>query len=179
MSVKIRPWMLVTMGIAFNIFSAIITHYFIDLNNQKIRLIENKINNIDSLIENQWRSKTQVDRKEEFLLSMLARTGAISPNQNSDIQNLINLQLADLIKQQGLILKKPLVNPVKSFSTITSITNQAKTKIINVINNTYLERIELDEKRHPLSEQNALLSTLAIFLQVSGLIMVLSKDINS
>ncbi len=174
-----KPWVLVTIGIVFNISSAVITHYFIDMNNQQIRLLENNINNLDSLIESQWRSKTQVDRKEEFLLSMLNRSDNKEGSFNSEIQNLVIQQLTDLVNQQSITLLNPLESPVKNFKTIITVTSQAKQKIIDSINNTYLRRLELDNQRHPVSEKNALLSTLAIFLQVTGLILVLSRDINA
>ncbi|MCP4388215.1 MAG: hypothetical protein GY802_07960, partial [Gammaproteobacteria bacterium] len=44
------PWVFVLTGILFNIRSAIITHYFIGLNNDQINLIERDIQNQQVLI---------------------------------------------------------------------------------------------------------------------------------
>lgn len=174
----IKPWVLVSIGIIFNIFSAVITHYFIDINNQSIRNIENQIITMDALIDSQWRNKTQVERKEEFLLSMLASIKLNESTNNEELRQLIDQQLSLMLEQQNIELIKPQINAKTDFNSIASLANEVKNKLIASINNTYLEKLELDDQKHPLTEQNALLSTLAIFLQISGLILVLSKDIN-
>ena len=52
-----------------------------------------------------------------------------------------------------------------------------KIGIIASINDSYLEKLEIENQKTPLQEKNALLFTIAIFLQVTGLILVLSRDI--
>lgn len=178
MNILLKPWVLVTAGIVFNIFSAVITHYFIDINNQKIHLLESRIQQLDGLIENEWRKKTEIDRKEEFLLLMLNQSKGKN-SINSAEQQLITRQLNNLLKYQFNHTLSEVKPPVKDFQTIISVTSNVKKALIDSINTNYLERLELDSQRQPVIEKNSLLSSLAIFLQLSGLILVLSKDINA
>ncbi len=54
---------------------------------------------------------------------------------------------------------------------------QGKQAIINSINDSYLEKVEFEVQQHPIKESNTLLLTTAIFLQITGLILVLARDI--
>ncbi len=47
----LAPWVFVLTGIAFNILSAIITHYFIGLNNDQINIIDRDTRNQQILID--------------------------------------------------------------------------------------------------------------------------------
>ena len=40
----LAPWVFVVSGVVFNILSAVITHYFIGLNNDEIDIIDREIN---------------------------------------------------------------------------------------------------------------------------------------
>ncbi len=71
------PWVFVLTGILFNILSAVITHYFIGLNNDKIISINTNINNQQVLIDSLWQSKTEVERKQEFYILFLTTAGKV------------------------------------------------------------------------------------------------------
>jgi hypothetical protein len=49
--------------------------------------------------------------------------------------------------------------------------------IIETINTAYLETLELHDARMPLERDNSRLLSIAIFLQVIGLILVLARDL--
>ena len=53
----------------------------------------------------------------------------------------------------------------------------AQTNIIKDINDTYFETLELQEAKVPLERANSRLFSIAIFLQVTGLILVLARDL--
>ena len=61
-------------------------------------------------------------------------------------------------------------------STITII-QWAQDKIINEINDQYFEKLELDTSFQPIKDNNAILYSIAIFMQLIGLILVLSRDL--
>ena len=52
----------------FNILSAVITHYFIGLNNDAINLIDPDINGKQVFIDGLWQSRVEVERKREFFI---------------------------------------------------------------------------------------------------------------
>lgn len=65
-------------------------------------------------------------------------------------------------------------NPPGLLLDISSVTQAA---IIESVNNTYLETLALHEARMPLESDNSRLFNIAIFLQVTGLILVLARDL--
>ena len=71
----LAPWVFVLTGIAFNILSAVITHYFIGVNNDAINIIDRDINRKQVLIDSLWQSKVEVERKKEFFILLFAQPG--------------------------------------------------------------------------------------------------------
>lgn len=168
-----KPWFLVTLGILFNVAAAVVTHYFIGLNNQKLEMLSQKINNYETLISSQWRMKTELDRAQEFLLILLTLGQQNSLHEEGKAGQIIRKKLIDISQQHDL--KTPF-NKLDS-GTITSQLELARKKIINSINDTYLEKLSIENKRSPLKQNNSLLLSIAIFLQLTGLILVLSRDL--
>lgn len=172
-----KPWLLILIGILFNIASAVVTHYFIGLNNEKLEVIGQKINSFETLIDSQWRLKTELDRTQEFLLLLATLRPQDFTGQSNKITSLISSKLKS-IEQQNLnkpktILKKSNID----YDTITSTIDHARHNIIDRINDTYLEKVSIENQLSPIKQDNALLMSLAIFLQVTGLILVLSRDL--
>ena len=60
---------------------------------------------------------------------------------------------------------------------LLTLSSAAQKSIIESINNTYFESIELQETKMPLVLDNSRLFSIAIFLQVIGLILVLARDL--
>ena len=61
----LAPWVFVLIGVLFNVLSAVITHYFISLNNYGINDIDRQIQGKQVLIDSLWQSKIEVERKKE------------------------------------------------------------------------------------------------------------------
>lgn len=172
------PWVFVATGIIFNILSAVITHYFIGLNNGKITEIDRNINNKQVLIDSLWQSKTEVERKKEFFIVLLAmEANNLSTHadlidryyQNYMLETTKTYHLPGFENRQGLNKSDP--------ELLLQLSESAQTSIIESINNTYFELIELEEGKTPLEKNNARLFSIAIFLQVIGLILVLARDL--
>ncbi|MFZ9039741.1 MAG: hypothetical protein ACO3DT_16995, partial [Gammaproteobacteria bacterium] len=68
----LAPWVFVLTGVVFNILSALITHYFIGLNNEQINIIDREIQQKQVLIDSLWQSRIEVERKKEFFILLLA-----------------------------------------------------------------------------------------------------------
>jgi len=179
---SLTPWILVITGILFNIASAVITHYFIGVNNQQLNELEKHINQHQTLIDSAWRNKVEIDRKQEFLLLLLTQNGISHKDKtvsggNPDIQNYIQQQIQNTVRQQRLEEQVNKESNVSDFDAINRVSELAKNRIIETINQTWLEKLDVEERQLPLRDKNAFLLTLAIFLQVTGLILVLARDI--
>ena len=171
----LAPWVFVLTGIIFNILSAVITHYFIGLNNDDINIIDREIQRKEVLIESLWQSKNEVERKKEFFILLLS-----SKQDKPDVvETIYRDYLKEVMGSYGL----------KDFSTrldrdtgsnldlLLDLSRAAQKSIIESINNTYFETLELQEAKMPLVRDNSRLFSIAIFLQVVGLILVLARDL--
>ena len=64
----LAPWVFVLIAVLFNVLSAVITHYFISLNNDEINDIDRETQGKQVLIDSLWQSKIEVERKKEFFI---------------------------------------------------------------------------------------------------------------
>jgi hypothetical protein len=171
----LAPWVFVLTGIVFNILSAVITHYFIGLNNDQINVIGRDIQNQQVLIDSLWNSRIEVERKKEFFILLLAD----NPDLPTPIKNNYHDFLKNLVTTHGLSqfdarMQSPTDNDL---TLLLTLSNAAKEAINESINSTYFETLALEEAKMPLERDNSRLFSIAIFLQVTGLILVLARDL--
>ena len=171
----LAPWVFVLTGIVFNILSAVITHYFIGLNNDRISGLERDIQNQQVLIDSLWQSRIEIERKQEFFILLLSSP----PDNPADIESYYREYLEGLVNTHALTefasrTKQALLNDIELLLAISSAAQKA---IIESINATYFETLELQEAKMPLENDNSRLFSIAIFLQVIGLILVLARDL--
>lgn len=171
----LAPWVFVLTGIIFNILSAVITHYFIGLNNDAINIIDNEIQRKEVLIDSLWQSKNEVERKKEFFILLLSS----KPDKSEVVETIYSDYLEEVMDSYEL----------KEFTTrkdrdigsdlglLLDLSRAAQKSIIESINDTYFETLELQEAKMPLVHDNSRLFSFAIFLQVIGLILVLARDL--
>lgn len=171
----LAPWVFVLTGILFNILSAIITHYFIGLNNDDINGIDRQIQQKQVLIDSLWQSRIEVERKEEFLLLFLGERGGPDTVREKYFRDYLQKLVAthDLAAFSARV-QNPEPDDV---ALLLELSDAALATIIESINNTYFETLGLREARMPLERANSRLFSIAIFLQVVGLILVLARDL--
>lgn len=173
------PWVFVLTGIVFNIFSAVITHYFIGLNNERISEINISINNRQVLIESLWQAKVESERKKEFFILFFAkRPEQDSPNLNpvSQYYEEYLLETARLYELKDFELKM-IQQKFNNIEFLLEFSTAVQASIIESINDTYFEKLELEESKAPVEWGNSRLFSIAIFLQVIGLILILARDL--
>ncbi|MBT8435704.1 MAG: hypothetical protein KJN95_13610 [Gammaproteobacteria bacterium] len=171
----LAPWVFVLTGIIFNILSAVITHYFIGLNNDAINVIDREIQRKEVLIDSLWQSKNEVERKKEFFILLLAN----KPDKPEVVDSIYRDYLKEVVGSYGLkeFTTRMDRDTGSSLDLLLDLSSAAQTSIIETINNTYFETLELQEAKMPLLRDNSRLFSIAIFLQVIGLILVLARDL--
>ncbi|MBL7004542.1 MAG: hypothetical protein ISR69_11000 [Gammaproteobacteria bacterium] len=154
-----------------NIISAIMTHYFISQNNTLVNSIDTKIQKIETQIKSLWQAKTEMEQKKDFILLLLSsQPKSISPtilNYLNQYLDSINKRFLNSDKRQSL-----------SIETTIALTQKAQKKLINEINDQYLIQSEYVSSKKPIQENTAALYSIAIFMQLIGLILVLSRDLS-
>lgn len=171
----LAPWVFVLTGILFNILSAIITHYFIGLNNDQINFIEREVQKKQVLIDSLWQSKTEVERKKEFFILLLSG----DPGDPAVTESYYRDYLNEIINIHGLdkFTTRMQKHTGADLELLLDLSSAAQKSIIESINNSYFEALELQEQKMPLEGDNSRLFSIAIFLQVTGLILVLARDL--
>ena len=169
------PWVFVLTGILFNVLAAVITHYFIGLNNEQIMALDREIDRKQILIDSQWQARIEAERKEEFFILLLASESAAG----DALQDYFDDYLAQLAENHALTEFKSRMPKMtgQDLDLLLEIGDAVQAKIIDIINNAYFEILELQDARQPLERTNARLLSIAIFLQVTGLILVLARDL--
>ena len=171
----LAPWVFVLTGILFNILSAVITHYFIGLNNDEINAIDRQINSKQVLIDSLWQSKTEVERKQEFFILLLSD----KPANPELAERYYHDYLENVLSTHGLndFEQRMHEQSGTDLELLLDMSRAAQQNIIKDINDTYFETLELQESKVPLERANSRLFSIAIFLQVIGLILVLARDL--
>jgi len=171
----LAPWVFVLTGIIFNILSAVITHYFIGLNNDDINIIDREIQRKEVLIDSLWQSKNEIERKKEFFILLLSS----KPDKPDVVETIYRDYLKEIMGSYGLKEFTPRMDrdTGSDLDLLLDLSRAAQKSIIESINNTYFETIELQETKMPLVRDNSRLFSIAIFLQVIGLILVLARDL--
>ena len=171
----LAPWVFVLTGIIFNILSAVITHYFIGLNNERINTIDREIRDRQVLIDSLWQSRIEIERKKEFFILFLSG----EPADRSRAEKFYRAYLDDLINTQQLDRFRERVDgtTMADLDLLLELSNAAQSAVIDSINNSYLETLDKQEAKMPLERANSRLYSIAIFLQVTGLILVLARDL--
>ena len=171
----LAPWVFVLTGIIFNILSAVITHYFIGLNNDRINALDRDAQSKQVLIDSLWQSRIEVERKKEFFILLLSG----NPDNPSLTETYYHDYLNEVLGSYGLKdFEKRMQKPGGAdLELLLELSSAAQASIIESINNTYFETLELQEAKMPLERDNSRLFSIAIFLQVTGLILVLARDL--
>ena len=171
----LAPWVFVLTGIVFNILSAVITHYFIGLNDERLSELDRSIQDKQLLIDSQWQSRIEIERKKEFFLLFIE----LEPQDPELALRLYRDYLRELIDTHDLQAYGERIEQadMTQADLLIEISDAAREAVIELINNTYFESLELNENKRPLESANSRLFSIAIFLQVTGLILVLARDL--
>ncbi|OAN11704.1 hypothetical protein A3K86_20015 [Photobacterium jeanii] len=169
---QIPTWTLVAVGLLLNIISALMTNFYIEGATQDAnRLTQQQIAN-DKLIALTWQQVEALDRKKEFLL-MMARVGEASATTMSlELASLVSSDLKvwlDEVPKQLTLVELPNI-----LMALENIQAEQREKV----NQLYIENLTLIERYASKSKSISMLRSLALFLQIIGLALVLSRDLS-
>ena len=175
----LKPWVFILTGVVFNILSAVITHYFIGLNNDRIANIDRQINSRQVLIDSLWQSKNEVEHKKEFFILYFVNRqvgGGLETDR-------VNQYYAEYLHETARLYElsdydlKVTEQQSDNIDFLLKFSAAVQSSIIESINSTYFEKLDLEETRMPIEQGNSRLFSIAIFLQVTGLILILARDL--
>lgn len=163
------PWVLVITGILFNVFAALITNYFIGINNDTLTKLGDQITTIEMRIDNYWQQRQTIERKLEFLLLL--------KQQDKQVQDpFVSQYITQFIEQNTKDYQiKTQVKMIDS-EAIISFVQQIQKQIVDDIDDIYLDKLNLEKEKQSLTSANSTLMSVALFLQLMGLILILARD---
>ncbi|MGF1833415.1 hypothetical protein [Photobacterium sanguinicancri] len=169
---QIPTWSVVATGLLMNIVSALMTNFHIEGETQAANtLTQQQIRN-DKLIALTWQQVEAVDRKREYLLTLLVVSESnghiiseyLSRFIRDDIQSWIDEPVEEISQDALPIIMDKLVN-VQSLQR-------------DKINQLYIENLALIDSHAIKAKNISMLKSLALFLQIIGLGLVLARDLN-
>jgi hypothetical protein len=164
------PKMLMIAGITLTIISALTTNWLVKGNNRQIMELSDKSSEIEKNIDRRFEEKKTLDRQEDTMMLLL---GINSEKSHTILKSYLNKITGN--KQGtperllGLVINGNTEDFIKELEGETSV---HKSKIISDIDDMYIEKITMDEKKNEIDSKNSTFSAIALFLQIAGMILV-------
>lgn len=172
MSLKLPPpWMLVLVGLILNVLAILMSSVVLErLGGDVTRYSEQKAENQHS-IQLAWSSVETLERKREALLLH------IQAAQNQD--KAMDKNLSNTLKGQLSVWVSGEVPDFKSehLPELMMLINQAQSAHRNKIDDYFLDNLAISEKVTDLEDRIAWYKSVALFLQVLGLALLLARDL--
>lgn len=160
-------WLVVLIGLVFNISSALVTHFIIEGKDQQLSILSTQAARNNKEIDLFWIQIEGMERKREALYLFL--------NQGD---------LKENVAQQFSILLKTYLHqeiPVAKLQNIGELDleiNNYQDDLREKIDNKYFLNLELAELEGVLKKQISGLRNWSIFLQMIGLSLILARDLS-
>ncbi|BCN26003.1 DNA mismatch repair protein [Vibrio alfacsensis] len=163
------PWLLVLIGLVLNIAAILLTSVVLDkLSQANASIAEQKADNLYS-IQRAWDSVEVLERKREMLLLH------VHLNQSSSLPLLIE----DAMRGHLSSWTGQEIGPItpEQLPELMGQINQAQSTLREQIDNHYLNNLDLAEEMLRLADKMSWYKSIALFLQVFGLALILARDL--
>lgn len=163
------PWLLVLIGLILNIAAILLTSVVLDkLGKENGFLAEQKAEN-QYAIQLAWNSVETLERKREVLLLHLhlSQTNSLA----SPVSEVLRAQLSSWVGES--------ISPIQldQLPELMAEINHAQSKYRDRIDAHYLTNLEIGEGMTKLEEKIAWYKSIALFLQIFGLALILARDL--
>lgn len=172
----LKPWLLVLIGACMSIASAMITHHFIVKNNEHMQLLQGNVRQIEQTMASHWENVSRFERDGNIALLLVSQSAntnnALIPQY---IEHLVHISASQMKQNdaQNIIQK---ADKQAQFDALLALIEKQRKHILHVIDMLYIEKVEHEKTIAELDADNTRYSSIALFLQVFGLIFVLAKD---
>ncbi|MDA0902614.1 MAG: hypothetical protein O3B09_04325 [Proteobacteria bacterium] len=178
----IKPEFLVVLGIIFTVTSALISNYLLEKNSLRLKEINEKSVVIEHKINNHWKYIEASERKIDLAIIALAKSDDVE--NNSEVENYFSDWIGNIISSTNLGLENELLllqksDEMKKISKYIAMVKIFKERSIDKINDLYIERLLVENQKSDILEKDMFLKNMSLFLQIIGLILVLSRNIFS
>lgn len=164
---RIPAWLVVLIGLFFNISAALVTHFMIDGKMNQLNQLSMQMTANNKEMDLLWLQIEGVERKRETVYLLL----------NQDLLKPV------IAKQFTLLLESHLQQGVQltdlsGINDLDKQINEYQEKIRNEIDNKFFLNLELAELDMSLTAEVSSLRNWSIFLQMIGLSLILARDLS-
>jgi len=161
---RVPTWLVVLIGLLFNISAALVTHFLIDGKTNQLNNISMQMDSNDKEISLLWIQIEGIERKRETLY-LLRNQGALDKVIAQQFSRLLALHLQQTIALDDIALLDQQIDSYQSH-------------IRDEIDNKFFLNLELVELETVLQSDVSSLRNWSIFLQMIGLSLILARDLN-
>jgi len=160
-------WLVVLIGLVFNISSALVTHFIIEGKDQQLSILSTQAAKNNKEIDLFWIQIEGMERKREALY-LLLNQGALKDNVAKQFSNLLKTYLHQEIP----------ISALHNISEVDLKINDYQDDLREKIDKKYFLNLELAELEMVLKKQISRLRNWSIFLQMIGLSLILARDLS-
>ena len=161
---RVPTWLMVLIGLLFNISAALVTHFLIDEKNNHLNSLAMQMNNNEKEISLLWVQIEGIERKRETLY-LLMNQGQLDDAVARQFSRLLEVYLHQKISLQDIEL---VDNKIDNYQEL----------IRNEIDNKFFLNLELVELQMYIQSDVSSLRNWSIFLQMIGLSLILARDLS-
>ncbi|MCX4030082.1 hypothetical protein H0A36_01555 [Endozoicomonas sp. SM1973] len=158
---------LILSGVMMTVISAVMNSYLVTENNDKIKSLHDQAESIEQTIMQLWQDYQLFELKKDTAILLVAQETPQKYLINfiSDVLNTINVAIPPKIEDNSEQLYTLFLKGVAQYKQHTT----------DQINRIYGEKLDFLTQARELEQKNNDLSNIALFFQIMGLILVLSK----
>ena len=160
---RVPTWLVVLIGLLFNISAALVTHFLIDGKTNQLNSLSMQMNSNEKEISLLWVQIEGIERKRETLY-LLLNQGNLDKIVEQQFSHLLALHLQEKISLSNIQLVDQKIDAYQS-------------EVRNEIDDKFFLNLELVELQVALQSEIATLRNWSIFLQMIGLSLILARDL--
>lgn len=169
---QIPTWSVVAIGLLMNIVSALMTNFYIEDEVQAANVLTQQQISNDKLIALTWQQVEAIDRKREYLLTLMVISEASNHHISSYLSQFVINDIQSWLGESVVEITKPALPEI--MDKLVNLQSSQRDKI----NQLYIENLSLIESQSDKSKNISMLKSLALFLQIIGLGLVLARDLS-
>lgn len=160
-------WLVVLIGLVFNILSALVTHFIIEGKDQQLNILSTQAARNNKEIDLFWIQIEGMERKREALY-LLLNQGDLKENVAQQFSILLTTYLHQEIP----------VSRLQNIGELDLKINDYQDDLREKIDAKYFLNLGLAELEMTLKKQISRLRNWSIFLQMIGLSLILARDLS-
>lgn len=164
----LKPWHFVMTGVLMTVISALLSHYVIAKQTDRIEELTSKSQNVEQTIQQLWENARVLESKKDISVVLMSL-----PDETYTI-NFITYILHDIGEK---LENRDSISREDAFLFLREKVLAHKARTVEMINDLYGEKLAFDDEILAIERENTDYNIFALFFQILGLALVVSRDL--